>query len=93
MVRVVHHPGDSDNVEEAWASGDENRQIYLEHLPLGLWLQMDGCAGAPFCDLLQSVAPELNPADAQSLVFLEPATTRQPFKWREYPVPESGGLH
>ena len=90
IVHVALHPADQARVDAAAAAGDDREPVYLEHIPLGVWLKMDKYKGAPFADALHKADPDLSSAVTASLVFLEPTQTLFPFKWRGHSISRIG---
>ena len=88
VVRVEIDPRDQEAVDAVAAAGDASTQeIYLRHLPLGIWLQLDKYTNAPFAKAITEDEPEACATlRAASLYFLPPMTTTTPFTWREFAV-------
>ena len=89
VVRVEVDPQDEERMLEAFANPEANPVVYLTRVPLGIWLKMEKYDDAPFVDLIAG-STQMASAAAEPLVFLAPATTLMPFKWREYKVTRSG---
>jgi hypothetical protein len=79
VVNIVLDSLDQAEVDADIASGADT--IYLRHLPLGFWIRMVKYTRAPFCNALRQLDDSLLPSDTQSLVFIEP-TTSKPFVFR-----------
>ena len=87
LARIAFHPSDEALVEAALAAG--STQIYLRHLPLGVWLKMKKYKGAPFCKQLQAFDGSLAPNLTDSLLFVEPRTAAA-FTFRGHTVVRTG---
>jgi hypothetical protein len=87
VVHIVSNPLDQDEVDAAMSSGADT--IYLRHLPLGVWVRMGKYTGAPFCKTLLDQDDSLLPSHTQSLVFIEPRTSKA-FIFREHKVIRTG---
>ena len=83
MVRVEVDPRDQEAVDAAAASGVGHAQeIYLRHLPLGIWLRMDKYTNSHCAKVLEEDQPGAFAAEhTDSLYWLQPTTTTKPFKW------------
>ena len=91
VAQVAVNPLDQPLVDHAFgALGAQKPDIYLKHLPLGVWVRMDKYNGAPFQDTLQAAHATLLPSVTKSLVFVEPMKTMNPFKWRGHVVTRIG---
>ena len=92
VVRVEVDPRDQEAVDKAATDGAEPAQeIYLRHLPLGIWLRMDKYTNSPCATVLEKELPGAFAVEhTDSLYFLQPASTFMPFKWRGYAVYRTG---
>ena len=92
VVRVEVDPRDQEAVDAAAASGVGHAQeIYLRHLPLGIWLRMDKYKNSPCAKILEEDQPGAFAAEhTNSLYWMLPTTTITPFKWREFAVHRTG---
>lgn len=91
VVHVVINPLDQPLVDHAvGALGAKKPDIYLKHVPLGVWVRMDKYNEAPFQQKLQKVDAGLLPSVTDSLVFVESMKTIKPFKWRDHVVTRVG---
>jgi hypothetical protein len=90
VVHVAVNPKDQARVDDAFADVAGQRGVYLEHVPLGVWVRMDKYTGSPFKKELQEVDGDLTPSLTDSLVFVEPTQTLMPFKWRGHSVTRVG---
>ena len=90
VVHVAMNPKDQARVDEAFAQDNPTDPLYLEHVPLGLWVRFDKYVGAPFQRELRQADSTLTEPLTQSLVFVEPSSTMFPFKWRGHSVHREG---
>ena len=92
VVRVEVDPRDQESVDAAAAAGaGKAREVYLRHLPLGIWLRMDKLTNSPCVEVLEEERPGMfDSTDTDSLYLLLPSSTILPFKWREYAVHRTG---
>jgi len=91
LVRIEVDPRDEDAVATAFQhhAADSPQTVYLCHVPLGLWIQLDKYEEAPFNDYL-AAETHMARGSATSLLFLTPTTTLIPFTWRDYKVTRTG---
>jgi len=89
VMKIVVHPQDEEMAAEAFNADTPGTTVYLTHVPLGIWLQMDKYDEAPDVEHLAQ-ATNLSDSDVQSLVLLQPTQTLRPFKWRQYQIYRSG---
>ena len=87
IVHIAVNPLDQAAYDSALACGAG--EVYLRHLPLGIWLRMDKYTSAPFCAELRASGAAPDGTSAQHLVFLQP-TTSEEFCFREYKVKRTG---
>ena len=73
IVKIVVNPLDQDGVDDAHRNGAGI--LYLQHLPLGLWVRMEKYKLAPFVKQLRDFDDGLSSDDTRSLVFIEPKTS------------------
>ena len=92
VVRVEVDPRDQESVDAAAAAGaGKAREVYLRHLPLGIWLRMDKLTNSPCVEVFEEERPGVfDSTDTDSLYLLLPSSTISPFKWREYAVHRTG---
>ena len=89
VVKIVVDPADEEAAAHAFNEGSSNARVYLTRVPSGIWLQMDKYDEAPFVDMVAS-STNISHPDVESLVFLEPANTLMPFRWREFKITRGG---
>ena len=90
VVHIAENPKDQARVDAALADPTAQPHVYLEHVPLGIWVKMEKYTGAPFAKKLEGVDSNLTPSLTDSLVFIEPMKTVMPFKWRGHSVSRVG---
>ena len=91
VVHITEHPDDDDLVGRGIKDAEDGREVrlYLTQVPLGIWLQMDKYDETPAAAQLAQNT-NLDHAEVQSLLFVEPKTTLMPFTWREFKVSRCG---
>ena len=83
VVHITEHPDDEELVRRGIKDAEDgcDVRLYLTKVPLGTWLQKDKFDEKPdAAQLAQNT--NLDPAEVQSLLFVEPKTTLMPFTWR-----------
>ena len=90
VIHVVVNPADQPRVDAAFAQDSPKDPLYLEHVPVGLWVRFDKYTGAPFHRELLQADESLTENVMQSLVFVEPSRTLRPFTWRGHSVNRVG---
>ena len=59
VVRVEIDPRDQEAVDAATAAADAHEQgVYLRHMPLGIWLQLDKYTNSPCAKVLEEEQPD-----------------------------------
>ena len=91
VVHITVHPDDEDLVRRGVKDAEDGHEVrlYLRQMPLGIWLRMDKYDETPATAQLAENT-NLNHAEVQSLLFVEPRTNLMPFTWREYKVTRCG---
>ena len=91
VVHISAHPDDEEMVRRGIKEAEDGHEVrlYLTQMPLGLWLRMDKYEDTPQA-LQLSQSTNLEVADTQSLLFVEPRTPLMPFTWREFKVYRCG---
>ena len=91
VVHVTVHPDEEDLVRRGIKDAEDGHEIrlYLRRMPLGIWLRMDKYGETPAAAQLAQNT-NLDPAEVQSLLFLEPTQNVMPFTWREFKVSRCG---
>jgi hypothetical protein len=82
IVEVVVNPLDQGYTED-------DKQVYLRHLPLGFWVKMDKFKGSPCKAILEDHDDTLTSDVTESLVFIE-ARTSETFTFRDCKVQRTG---
>ena len=90
VVHVAVNPKDQAAVDEALAPDSSKKEVYLKHVPLGLWVRFDKYVNSPFQQELGDADASLTAPLTQSLVFVEPSKPERPFKWRGYTIHRFG---
>ena len=92
VVRVEIDPRDQEAVDAAAGSGAGSAQeVYLRHLPLGIWLRMDKYVSSPCATVLGEEKPGVFAVKhTEGLYLLQPTSTLMPFKWRSFAVHRTG---
>ena len=82
VVHVAVNPKDQARVDAAFALDAPTEPLYLEHVPLGVWVRFDNFKGSPATRLLLDDDDPLPESFTDNLVFVEHTSTMRPFQWR-----------
>ena len=81
VVHIEVNPKDQDLVDAAFREDAPTEPVYLRHVALGMYVRFDKYKGSPATRLLSNAVEPWPESFTDNLVFLEPSSTEQPFKF------------